>query len=111
MKQKEQENNNEHLCRVSQTSARFVFVLIQMCLFQQPNCIQEIRAPNCKYYKETIVSNHFTLGTIRYISSTSNTSYGSFWLLGFFIESINTLTQNSRPIPFSHHLLAYVQYQ
>ena len=53
-------------------------------------------------------NNHFIPGTIRYISDTSNTSYGFFRLFFIIIKSINALTLNARPIPFSHHLLAYV---
>ena len=44
----------------------------KMCLFQQPNWVREQRGLTNNYYKETIVfnNNHFTPGTIRYISST-----------------------------------------
>ena len=67
----------------SSNECTIYITLRTMCLFQQPNCIREMRGANNNCYKETILfnnNNHFTLGTIQYISNTSNTSYGSFRL-------------------------------
>ena len=101
-------NKNNAIGRAIKRVQHF-FHIQKVCLFQQPNWVREIRGPNNNYYKETIITSF--LGR----SVTSRTpltlATGLSGSLDFFNKRINTLSKNSRPVPLSYHLLAFVQYQ